>query len=143
MRTLFLGLAAVTHFTASAYAMSNNDLRAALAQRFEGDRTGACVAAAVVDKRAVASAYVCADVKSQRPYDEHTAFEIGSVTKTMTAGLLAEFIARGEVALNDPVAKLLPAGTSVASFNGRQITIGEIITHTSGLPSIPPQLRIT
>jgi CubicO group peptidase (beta-lactamase class C family) len=33
-------------------------------------------------------------------------FEIGSVT--MTAALLAEFIARGEVALDDPIAKLLP-----------------------------------
>ena len=73
----------------------------------------------------------------QRPYDEHTAFEIGSVTKTMTAALLAEFIARGEVALDDPIAKLLPPGTSVPSFNGRQITIGNIVTHTSGLPSFP------
>jgi D-alanyl-D-alanine-carboxypeptidase/D-alanyl-D-alanine-endopeptidase len=37
---------------------------------------------------------------------------------------------------------LLPPGTSVPSFNGREITIGDIVTHTSGLPSIPPQLRM-
>src|SRR5258708_3586340 len=61
----------------------------------------------------------------------------------MTAALLAEFITRGEVALNDPIAKLLPPGTSVPSFNGREITIGDIVTHTSGLPSIPSQLRLT
>jgi CubicO group peptidase (beta-lactamase class C family) len=36
------------------------------------------------------------------------AFEIGCVTKTMTAAPLAEFIARGEVTLDDPLAKLPP-----------------------------------
>jgi CubicO group peptidase (beta-lactamase class C family) len=127
----------------SAFAMSDSDLRVRLEQRFKGDRTGACVAAAVIDNGTTASAYFCADPKSQRPYDELTAFEIGSVTKTMTAALLAEFIARGEVALSDPIAKLLPPGTSVPSFGGREITIGDIVTHTSGLPSIPPELHLT
>jgi CubicO group peptidase (beta-lactamase class C family) len=122
--------------TLSAFAMSDNDLRAAVEQRFNNDRTGACVAAAVIDNGTTASTYVCADAKSQRRYDEHTAFD-GSVTKTMTAALLAEFIARGEVTLNDPIARLLPPGTSVPSFNGRQITIGDIVTHTSGLPRFP------
>jgi D-alanyl-D-alanine-carboxypeptidase/D-alanyl-D-alanine-endopeptidase len=143
MRTHLLSLAAVTLSTLSASAMSDNDLRAALEQRLKADRTGACVAAAAIDNGTTASAYVCADPKSQRPYDEHTAFEIGSVTKTMTAALLAEFIARGEVALSDPIAKLLPPGTSVPSFDGRQITIGDIVTHTSGLPAIPTQYRMT
>ena len=137
MRTHLLSLAAVVLPTMSAFAMSDNDLRAALEQRFKADRTGACVAAAVIDDGTTASAYFCADPKSQRPYDDHTAFEIGSVTKTMTAALLAEFIARGEVSLNDPIAKLLPPGTSVPSFDGREITIGDIVTHTSGLPSFP------
>jgi CubicO group peptidase (beta-lactamase class C family) len=129
--------------TMPAFAMSDSDLRAALEQRFKDDRTGACVAAAVIDNGTTASAYFCADPKSERPYDEHTAFEIGSVTKTMTAALLAEFIARGEVALDDPLTKLLPPGTGVPSFNGRQITIGDIVTHTSGLPAIPSQYRMT
>src|SRR5215469_6040550 len=61
----------------------------------------------------------------------------------MTAAPLAEFIARAELALSDPIANLLPPGTSVPSFNGRQITIGDIVTHTSGLPAIPAQYRIT
>jgi CubicO group peptidase (beta-lactamase class C family) len=127
----------------SAFAMSDSDLRAALEQRFKDDRTHACVAAAVIDGSTTANAYFCADPKSQRPYDDHTAFEIGSVTKTMTAALLADFIGRGEVTLNDPIAKLLPAGTTVPSFNGRQITIADIVTHTSGLPAIPSQFRMT
>jgi CubicO group peptidase (beta-lactamase class C family) len=131
--------------------MSNDELRAALESRFTGDRTGACVAAAVIDAGTTATAYVCADPKSRRPYDDHTAFEIGSVTKPMTAALLAELIARGEVSLDDPIAKLLPPGVSVPTFNGQQITIRHIVTHTSGLPSYPwrmadvgnPYARIT
>jgi CubicO group peptidase (beta-lactamase class C family) len=143
MRTHLLSLAAVFLSTTFALAMSDDDLRAALEQRFKNDRTGACVAAAVIDTGATATAYYCADPISQRPYDEHTAFEIGSITKTMTAALLAEVIARGEVALDDPIAKLLPAGTSVPSFDGLQITIGQIVTHTSGLPAIPAQYHMT
>jgi CubicO group peptidase (beta-lactamase class C family) len=50
-------------------------------------------------------------------------------------------IARGEAALSDPIAKLLPQGTPVPSFNGREITIADIVTHTSGLPSVPPNYR--
>lgn len=141
MRAQLLFLSAVMFCATPAFAISNDDVRAALEQRFKGDRTGACIAAGVIDDSTIATAYYCADSNSQRPYDEHTAFEIGSVTKTMTAALLAEFVARGEVALNDPIAKLLPPGTSVPSFNGREITIGEIVTHTSGLPAIPAQYR--
>ena len=124
-----------------AFAIGNDDVQAALAQRFKDDRTGACVAAGVIDNGAIATAYYCADPKAQRPHDEHTAFEIGSVTKTMTAALLAEFIARDEVTLDDPIAKLLPPGTVVPSFNGHEITIGQIVTHASGLPGFPAGYR--
>lgn len=43
-----------------------------------------------------------------RPVDGDTVYEIGSVTKVFTALVLAEMARRGEVALNDPVAKHLP-----------------------------------
>jgi serine-type D-Ala-D-Ala carboxypeptidase/endopeptidase len=141
MRALLLIFSVVTFWAPPAFAISNDDVRAALEQRFRGDRTGACIAAGVIDDGTISTAYYCADANSQRPYDEHTAFEIGSVTKTMTAALLAEFIARGEVTLSDPIAKLLPPGTPVPSFNGREITIGEIVTHTSGLPAVPAGYR--
>jgi CubicO group peptidase (beta-lactamase class C family) len=136
MKTRLLSLV-VALLSVPAFAASDDDLRAALERRFKGDRTGACVAAAVIENATTASAYVCADANSERPFDEQTAFEIGSVSKTMTAALLAELIERGEIALDDPLAKLLPPGTIVPSFNGSPITIGNIVTHTSGLPSFP------
>jgi CubicO group peptidase (beta-lactamase class C family) len=139
MRTELLLLSAVIGCATPAFAISNDDVRAALEQRFKGDRTGACIAAGVIDNGTAAAAWYCADPNAQRSYDEHTAFEIGSVTKT--TALLAEFIARGEIALADPLAKLLPPGTSVPSFNGREITIADVVTHTSGLPPLPPNFR--
>jgi serine-type D-Ala-D-Ala carboxypeptidase/endopeptidase len=139
-QALFLLFSSVMLFgSLPSFAMSNDDLKVELVQRFKDDRTGACVAAGLIDNGAVATAWYCADPKAQRPYDEHTAFEIGSVTKTMTAALLAEYIARGEVSLDDPIAKLLPPGTSVPLFNGHEITIGHIVTHSSGLPAMPAQ----
>src|SRR5262245_45424811 len=92
MRKRLLGIAAVALTTTQALAITDAEVRTALEQRFKDDRTGACVAAAVIEKGKTASAHVCA--KTQRPYDEHTAFEIGSVSKPMTAALLAELVAR-------------------------------------------------
>ncbi|WP_050044901.1 serine hydrolase [Bradyrhizobium sp. LTSP849] len=141
MRALLLLVSTIVLYATPGFAISNDDVRAALELRFRRDRTGACIAAGVIDAGAIATGYYCANASSQRPYDDHTAFEIGSVTKTMTAALLAELIARGEVALSDPIAKLLPPGTRVPSFNGHDMTIGQIVTHTSGQPGVPANYR--
>ncbi len=72
-----------------------------------------------------------------RPVDQRTIFEIGSMSKVFTSLLLAEAVQRGEVRLDEPVAQLLPAGTKVPERGGRQITLIDLATHTSGLPRIP------
>lgn len=69
---------------------------------------------------------------------EHV-FEIGSITKTFTGVLLAEAVRRGEVALEDPVAKHLPAGTRVPTRGGKEITLLDLATHRSGLPRMPAE----
>src|SRR5690242_7419680 len=107
MKAHLLSLAAITLTAVPAFAMSNDQLRGALEQRFKNDRTGACIAAALIENRTTATAYYCADPKKTRPLDDRTAFEIGSVSKTMTAALLAELILQNQVSLNDPIAKLL------------------------------------
>jgi CubicO group peptidase (beta-lactamase class C family) len=69
--------------------------------------------------------------------DEHSVFEIGSITKTFTAAILADMIARGTVRLDEPVAELLPAGTVVPSRGERKITLLDLATQSSGLPRMP------
>lgn len=125
-----------------AHAMSDAELQAVAAKRLTGDRTGACFAVAVIDKT-VSRAFVCADPKNPRAIDGRTAFEIGSVSKTMTAALLAQQIDAGKMSLDDPLAKYLPAGTKVPEFEGKPILLRHIVTHTSGLPALPAKFRPT
>jgi CubicO group peptidase (beta-lactamase class C family) len=58
-------------------------------------------------------------------------FQIGSVTKTFTALLLATMTAKGQVALEDPVSRYLPA----AAGSGTRLV--DLATHTSSYPRIP------
>lgn len=68
--------------------------------------------------------------------DEATQFEIGSLTQTFTALLLARDIGSGKLTPNTPLANLLP-GYHIASRNGKFITVENIATHHSGLPWLP------
>jgi CubicO group peptidase (beta-lactamase class C family) len=75
------------------------------------------------------------------PLDGDTLFEIGSITKTLTASLLADMVQRKEVKLDDPVSQHLPAGVRVPERGGRQIMLVDLATHTSGLPGLPSNIR--
>ena len=71
------------------------------------------------------------------PVTEETIFEIGSITKVFTATLLADMHVRGLVALEDPVARLLPPDVRVPTRGGKSITLLDLATHRSGLPRLP------
>jgi serine-type D-Ala-D-Ala carboxypeptidase/endopeptidase len=65
--------------------------------------------------------------------DGDAVYEIGSVTKTFTATLLAQLVLSGRVTLDTSVARLLP-DFKIPSRGGREITLGELGTQHSGLP---------
>jgi len=68
--------------------------------------------------------------------DGDTVYEIGSVTKTFTATLLARVVLSGRVTLDPPVAQLLP-DLKIPSRGGKEITLGDLGTQHSGLPRMP------
>lgn len=72
--------------------------------------------------------------------DGDTLFEIGSVTKVFTGLLLADAVARGEVSLDDPVSKFLPASVKRLKAGGADVTLLQLATHTSGLPRLPTNM---
>ncbi|MES1154061.1 MAG: serine hydrolase, partial [Rhodanobacter sp.] len=74
-----------------------------------------------------------------RAPDGDTVFEIGSVTKTFTALLLARAVEAKTVSLDTPLATLLP-GFNIPSRNGRPITLGLLAEQFSGLPRLPGNL---
>jgi serine-type D-Ala-D-Ala carboxypeptidase/endopeptidase len=75
-----------------------------------------------------------------QPVTGDTVFAIGSITKVFTALLLADMASKHELALDDAVATYLPRAVRVPSSGGRQITLLDLATHTSGLPLRPDNL---
>jgi CubicO group peptidase (beta-lactamase class C family) len=69
-------------------------------------------------------------------------FEIASIGKTFTAVALAQLVIQGKARLDEPVREFLPPGT-VAQHEGLDITLLDLATHRSGLPSIPANVHST
>jgi len=80
-------------------------------------------------------------LSDKRPVNGDTVFDVGSITKVFTALLLADMARHGEVSLDDPAAKYLDAKkVKLPERGGKQITLVDLATHTSGLPLRPTNL---
>ncbi len=117
-------------------------IRDLLVERIDRQHQSVGIVVGVIDStgRRIIS-YGNFNLGDNRAVDGNTIFEIGSITKVFTSLLLADMAQRGEVALTDPVAKYLPAGVKMPERNGRQITLEDLATHTSGLPRLPSNLN--
>jgi CubicO group peptidase (beta-lactamase class C family) len=69
--------------------------------------------------------------------DPHSIFEIGSLTKVFTALLLYDLQEHRILNLHDPVNDHLPKKARLPSWEGKEITLLHLATHTSGLPRMP------
>jgi D-alanyl-D-alanine-carboxypeptidase/D-alanyl-D-alanine-endopeptidase len=77
------------------------------------------------------------------PPDGKTLYEIGSVTKVFTALTLAKLAVDGSLKMMDPLSRHLPATVACPQKGGREPTLEQIATHTSGLPRLPDDLLST
>lgn len=68
--------------------------------------------------------------------DHETLFEIGSISKTFTATLLATAVLKESVKLDDLIINFLPDSVA-ANQTLKDITFRNLATHTSGLPRMP------
>jgi D-alanyl-D-alanine-carboxypeptidase/D-alanyl-D-alanine-endopeptidase len=117
---------------------SDSDVKQILVDRIDRDHQGVGIVVGLVGstgRRVIA--YGALDKGDSRPLNGDTIFEIGSVTKVFTSLILADMVARNEVALNDPIAKYLPSDVKAPGRNGQSITLKDLATHTSGLPRLP------
>jgi CubicO group peptidase (beta-lactamase class C family) len=75
--------------------------------------------------------YGLADLASKTPNGAKTKFRLGSVTKQFTAACILLLEERGKLDVQDPVKRYLP--DAPAAWD--RITIFNLLTHTSGIPS--------
>jgi len=119
---------------------SNEAIEKLLAERMEHNGVGTVIG--VIEpagKRVVV--YGRSDAANKRPLDGDTVFQIGSNSKAFVGLLLADMVRRGEVAFDDPAQKYLPAGVKMPQ-RGRPITLLDLATQRSGLPSMPNNFRL-
>jgi CubicO group peptidase (beta-lactamase class C family) len=118
-----------------------------MAHAASGDLHGILVNRVDEGKRAVGIVVGTIDAKGREviaypaTVDGDSVFEIGSITKVFTSLLLADMVERGEVKLDDPVAKFLPASVKVPSQGPRQITLLDLSMQVSGLPRMPNNFK--
>lgn len=120
---------------------SDGDIRNILVERVDAQGKGVGIVVGVIGSRGRrVISYGHRSDGELRPLDGDTVFEIGSMTKVFTALVLADMVRRGEVKLEDPVAKYMPVGVRLPERNGQPITLLDLATHTSGLPFMPDGL---
>src|SRR5689334_21447779 len=141
----YLAAAALAAFSLSAFAQSAavppDPLAETVLSRVAQSDTPACIVVGLVDNDRSKVAFGCSRGAGPVDFDRDSLFEIGSIAKGLTAFLLADMVVRGEVSLDDPAAKYSRSGARIPSRNGRNITLRDRATHTSGLPRLPPQFR--
>lgn len=120
---------------------ASSDLATAVREQMAKGRHGAMVAGLLAADGRTSTAGHGNTGSPPIGLDERTVFEIGSITKVFTTTLLAEMAERGEVRLDDPVAKHLPASVTVPQWVFNKITLQDLATHTSGLPRLMTNLK--
>lgn len=123
-------------------AQTNDEIKEindVLRERVEVGKINQSIVVALINEKEIrfVSYGKTSQVAGAKNADENTVFEIGSITKVFTGTLLAEAIRRGEVALNDSISKYLPKTVKIPLRAGKEITLLDLATHSSGLPGLP------
>ncbi|HHX7190424.1 serine hydrolase [Bacillus thuringiensis] len=74
-----------------------------------------------------------ADLRTKKPMKADFRFRIGSVTKTFIATVLLQLAGENRLNLDDPIEKWLPGVIQGNGYDSNQITIRQILNHTSGI----------
>jgi beta-lactamase class C len=141
IRTAFVVVAVIGALFTSGSAHAQVNVEQIVAQKIQpilpkGGGGGVAVAVRMNGKTSFYN-YGMADNAQNRPVTADSIFNLGSVGKVFTTTLLAQAVRQGELSLDDPVAKYvteLQRGDDV-----RRITLGQLASHTSGLPRVPQQ----
>ena len=115
-----------------------NAIQAYLQQYVHAQLAQGCLVVGIVDEHGSSVLSVGdLDNGTDRQADGDTVFNLQSSTYTFYGLLLQDMVERGEMRPDDPVAKYLPASVKMPTYQGKQITVGQLARETSGLrPSL-------
>jgi serine-type D-Ala-D-Ala carboxypeptidase/endopeptidase len=120
-----------------------DEIREILVKRIDQQKQAVGIVVGVIEpkgRRVVA--YGKLAIGDPRLLDGDTIFEIGSISKVFTSLVLADMVSRMEVNLDDPAAKYLPENVKMPERSGKSITLLDLATHRSGLPSLPSNFKL-
>ena len=141
MKPILLLLIAISFLSAQIPAradVTDIEVKNILQDRIDRAKRGVGIVVGLVDEKGTrVITYGKPSQDSKAALDGNSVFEIGSVTKVFTATLLADMVERGEVSLNDPISKYLPRTVKTPTRDGKEITLLDLATQTSGLPRLP------
>jgi CubicO group peptidase (beta-lactamase class C family) len=142
--TIKFALAGLAALHVGAYARAQDDTRGAkaldaklVAQRVD-EYLARCtpfgfsgsVLVALGDEVALAKGYGIADAKTGAACTVDTIFDLGSLSKPITALVVLELAERGTLKLDDPLERFFP----YTPKDKQGITLHQLLAHTSGLP---------
>lgn len=140
MRILFLSLALNLYAMCSGQeSVLPGEVTTYINQRIEAGMNPS-IAIGIIDKNGTRYYSFGKTKNGGRKINEHTIYELGSITKTFTGILLADMVLKDELEVDDPVEKYLPESVEIVEKNGAPITLGQLSDHTSGLPRLPDNM---
>lgn len=136
LRSIFLA----AWSSSAAIAASNlPDIGAAMQANIAAHEVaGAVTLVATTDKIIHLDATGLADIAAKKPMTTDAMFWLASTTKPITAVAVLMLQDEGKLRLTDPVAKYLPQFAELKTPSGKpaNLTIGQLLTHTSGMAEI-------
>lgn len=126
---------AMSPLAAQAALPTNAEAEAILKKQLIDNGKAKGAAVALVDASGIRVVTV-GIAREGMPLKADNLFEIGSVTKTFTAMLLALAEEKGELKITDPVEKYLPEGIKLRDNADAPIRLVDIATQRSGLPRL-------
>jgi CubicO group peptidase (beta-lactamase class C family) len=138
-----LGVALSSRFAAPALAQSSPGLTAAIAAiRAHGTQhlrtyglPGMTLALTAPGGFSTVLDFGFANADSRQAIAPETLFQVGSISKSMTAAVIHQLAAEKRLSLGDRVSSLLP---SVPLPRGNSITVQHLLDHSAGLPDDSP-----
>ncbi len=94
---------------------------------------GLSIAVVKDDAVVFARGYGVRKIGEKAPVDEHTVFQIASLTKGFTTASLAMLVDQGELGWDDRVLKYLPTFQLYDPYATRELTVRDLLTHRTGL----------